>query len=77
MSLFLRCWGVIRCICISPVRVCGYLTGLHIQRLLVKAGVPENVFRVVVAEKRLAGGWLLDLPLDGYYFYRQLSNGAI
>src|ERR1700743_2444598 len=43
------------------------LTGLHIQRLLQKAGVPENVFRVVVG-KGQAGGWLMDLDLDGYYF---------
>jgi acyl-CoA reductase-like NAD-dependent aldehyde dehydrogenase len=43
------------------------LTGLHIRRLLYAAGVPENVFQVV-AGKGKAGEWLLDLPLNGYFF---------
>lgn len=52
------------------------LTGLHIQRLLVKAGVPENVFRVVVG-KGQAGGWLMDLDLDGYYFTGSYRTGRL
>jgi len=50
------------------------LTGLHIQRLLHKAGVPENVFRVV-AGRGTAGEWLLQLPLDGYFFTGSYRTG--
>ena len=50
------------------------LTGLHIQRLLFKAGVPENVFRLV-AGRGAAGEWLLQLPLDGYFFTGSYRTG--
>ena len=50
------------------------LTGLHIQRMLYRAGVPENVFQVVVG-KGQAGEWLLQLPLDGYYFTGSYRTG--
>ncbi len=50
------------------------LTGLHIQRLLYKAGVPENVFRLV-AGRGAAGEWLLQLPLDGYFFTGSYRTG--
>lgn len=43
------------------------LTGMHIQKLLHGAGVPKNCFQVITG-KGQAGEYLLDLPLDGYYF---------
>jgi len=50
------------------------LTGLHIQRLLYRSGVPEDVF-VVVAGKGNAGEWLLQLPLNGYFFTGSYRTG--
>src|SRR5882762_69159 len=50
------------------------LTGLHIQRLLYRSGVPENVFQVIVG-KGMAGEWLLQLPLDGYFFTGSYRTG--
>lgn len=50
------------------------LTGLHIQRMLYRSGVPENVFQVVVG-KGAAGEWLLQLPLDGYFFTGSYRTG--
>lgn len=50
------------------------LTGLHIQRLLYRSGVPENVFQVV-AGKGTVGEWLLQLPLDGYFFTGSYRTG--
>ena len=50
------------------------LTGLHIQRLLYKAGVPEDVFQLVAGKGR-AGEWLLELPLDGYFFTGSYRTG--
>jgi len=50
------------------------LTGLHIQRLLYRSGVPENVFQLV-AGKGAAGEWLLQLPLDGYFFTGSYRTG--
>ncbi len=50
------------------------LTGLHIQRLLYKAGVPEDVFQVVVGRGQ-AGQALLDLPLNGYFFTGSYRTG--
>ncbi|MBN9385116.1 MAG: aldehyde dehydrogenase family protein [Chitinophagaceae bacterium] len=50
------------------------LTGLHIQRLLYRSGVPENVFQIVTG-KGAAGEWLLQLPLDGYFFTGSYRTG--
>lgn len=50
------------------------ITGLHIQRLLYRAGIPENVFQVV-SGKGPAGQALLDLPLDGYFFTGSYRTG--
>lgn len=50
------------------------LTGLHIQRLLYKAGVPQDVFQIIVG-KGAAGQALLDLPLDGYFFTGSYRTG--
>jgi len=52
------------------------LTGMHIQRLLYRSGVPEDVF-VVVAGKGAAGEWLLQLPLDGYFFTGSYRTGRL
>lgn len=50
------------------------LTGLHIRRLLYQAGVPESVFQVVVGRGK-AGEWLLELPLNGYFFTGSYRTG--
>lgn len=50
------------------------ITGLHIQRLLYRAGIPENVFQVVIG-KGQTGQALLDLPLDGYFFTGSYRTG--
>jgi acyl-CoA reductase-like NAD-dependent aldehyde dehydrogenase/gamma-glutamyl-gamma-aminobutyrate hydrolase PuuD len=50
------------------------LTGLHIERLLKKAGVPDNVFHVAVGDGEV-GNILLDLPLDGYFFTGSYKTG--
>ncbi len=50
------------------------LTGLHIQRLLFLAGIPENAFAIVIG-KGAAGQVLLDLPLDGYFFTGSYRTG--
>jgi acyl-CoA reductase-like NAD-dependent aldehyde dehydrogenase len=52
------------------------LTGLHIQRLLHGAGVPVDVFQLV-AGKGAAGEWLLQLPLDGYFFTGSYRTGRL
>ena len=50
------------------------LTGLHIERLLKEAGVPENVFQVAIGNGEV-GGLLLELPLDGYFFTGSYATG--
>lgn len=50
------------------------LTGLHIQRLLFLAGIPENVFAIIIG-KGAVGQVLLDLPLDGYFFTGSYRTG--
>jgi acyl-CoA reductase-like NAD-dependent aldehyde dehydrogenase len=50
------------------------LTGLHIQRMLYRSGVPAAVFQVI-AGKGVAGEWLLELPLDGYFFTGSYRTG--
>jgi len=50
------------------------LTGMHIQRLLYKSGIPEDVFALVTG-KAEAGQALLDLPLDGYFFTGSFKTG--
>src|SRR5579872_7466963 len=52
------------------------LTGLHIQRMLRAAGVPSGVFQLV-AGRGAAGGWLLGLPLNGYFFTGSYRTGRI
>eukprot|EP01035_Chromulina_nebulosa_P038450 gene38450-51949_t len=50
------------------------LTGLHIQRLFYKAGVPQNVFEVAIGVAT-AGEAILELPLNGYYFTGSYNTG--
>ena len=50
------------------------LTGLHIGKLLHAAGVPTEVFAVVVGARE-AGETLLDLPLNGYFFTGSYRTG--
>src|SRR4029077_14723976 len=50
------------------------LTGLAIQKLLYEAGIPENVFQSVIG-KGTVGEYLLDLPLDGYFFTGSYRTG--
>jgi len=50
------------------------LTGLQIEQLLKKAGVPENVFQVAVGEKE-TGELLLQLEFDGYFFTGSYKTG--
>ncbi len=50
------------------------LTGLEIKKLLVKAGIPENIFETVIGKGNV-GSLLLDLPLDGYFFTGSYATG--
>jgi acyl-CoA reductase-like NAD-dependent aldehyde dehydrogenase len=52
------------------------LTGLHIQRLLHRCGVSEDAFFVVVG-KGAVGEWLLQLPLNGYFFTGSYRTGRL
>jgi acyl-CoA reductase-like NAD-dependent aldehyde dehydrogenase len=50
------------------------LTGLEIERLLKKAGVPDDAFQVAVGAGDV-GRVLLELPFDGYYFTGSYKTG--
>ena len=50
------------------------LTGEHIQSMLYEAGIPENVFETIVG-KGAVGEYLLELPLDGYFFTGSYKTG--
>jgi acyl-CoA reductase-like NAD-dependent aldehyde dehydrogenase len=50
------------------------LTGLHLDRLLHIAGVPENCFQTVIGKGEV-GNYLLELPLDGYFFTGSYKTG--
>ena len=50
------------------------LTGLNMAEMLWKAGIPKDVFQVVVGAKE-AGEVLLDLPLNGYFFTGSYATG--
>ena len=50
------------------------LTGLEIERLLKEAGVPANIFQVAIGAKEV-GEYLLELPLDGYFFTGSYKTG--
>ena len=50
------------------------LTGLHIESLLKKAGVPDDVFMVGLGGAA-TGKALLELPFDGYFFTGSYKTG--
>ncbi len=50
------------------------LTGLNIERLLHEAGVPQNVFCSVIGAGSV-GKYLLELPLNGYFFTGSYQTG--
>lgn len=50
------------------------LTGLHIFRLLIKAGIPENCFQTAIGKGNV-GEALLQLPLNGYFFTGSYRTG--
>lgn len=50
------------------------MTGLAIRDLLYEAGIPKDVFQVVIGGAE-AGESLLNLPLDGYYFTGSVKTG--
>ncbi len=50
------------------------LTGLAIQKLLLQAGIPKNVFWCIIGGSK-AGQALLELPLDGYFFTGSYKTG--
>ena len=50
------------------------LTGLEIEKMLKKAGVPENVFQVAIGGAA-TGENLLDLSFDGYFFTGSYKTG--
>ena len=50
------------------------LTGLEIEKLLHEAGIPKDIFQIVIGAKD-AGETLLDLPLDGYFFTGSYKTG--
>lgn len=52
------------------------LTGLHIERLLHQAGVPADVFKIVIGDGTI-GKYLLELPLQGYFFTGSYQTGKL
>jgi acyl-CoA reductase-like NAD-dependent aldehyde dehydrogenase len=50
------------------------LTGMEIEKLLKKAGVPENSFLTAIGSGK-TGEILLDLPFDGYFFTGSYKTG--
>lgn len=50
------------------------LTGLQIEKLLKEAGVPDDVFQVAVGAGSV-GEYLLDLPINGYFFTGSSKTG--
>ena len=50
------------------------LTGIHIQKLLLQAGIPQNVFELAIGKGDI-GNLLLELPLHGYFFTGSYKTG--
>ena len=50
------------------------LTGMNMAEMLWQAGVPKDVFQVVVGARE-AGEALLELPLNGYFFTGSYNTG--
>lgn len=53
---------------------CATLTGLEIEKLLKKAGLPDGVFQVAIGAKE-TGEHLLDMNFDGYFFTGSYKTG--
>ncbi|MEP4532613.1 MAG: aldehyde dehydrogenase family protein [Cyclobacteriaceae bacterium] len=51
------------------------LTGLRLKELLVEAGVPEDVFEVVIGRGDV-GQYMLEADLDGYFFTGSYKTGV-
>jgi len=52
------------------------LTGLQIEKLLKKAGVPEDVFQIAIGAKE-TGAALLEMDFNGYFFTGSYKTGKI
>jgi len=52
------------------------LTGLQIEKLLKKAGIPDPVFQVAVGAKE-TGAALLEMNFDGYFFTGSYKTGKL
>ncbi len=50
------------------------LTGLEIEKLLQRSGLPENIFVTAIGGKEV-GELLLQLPFDGYFFTGSYKTG--
>jgi acyl-CoA reductase-like NAD-dependent aldehyde dehydrogenase len=50
------------------------LTGIEIKKLLIEAGVPTNVFEIIIGKGNV-GAELLELPFDGYFFTGSYNTG--
>jgi acyl-CoA reductase-like NAD-dependent aldehyde dehydrogenase len=50
------------------------LTGLEIEKLLKKAGVPDSVFQIALGAREV-GETLLNMPFDGYFFTGSYQTG--
>ena len=50
------------------------LTGLEIQKLWYQAGLPADIFQVILGDGQV-GADLLELPLDGYFFTGSFTTG--
>ena len=50
------------------------LTGIHIRRLLHDAGIPVDCFKILLGKGNV-GEYLLELPLDGYFFTGSFKAG--
>ena len=50
------------------------LTGMEIQKMFISAGVPEDVFPVIIGEGDV-GAMITDLPIDGMFFTGSYATG--
>ncbi|MCZ4225480.1 aldehyde dehydrogenase family protein [Pedobacter rhodius] len=50
------------------------LTGLQIEKLLKKAGIPDEIFQVAIGAKE-TGAALLEMNFDGYFFTGSYKTG--
>jgi acyl-CoA reductase-like NAD-dependent aldehyde dehydrogenase len=50
------------------------LTGQNLTKLLHEAGIPEDIFIAIYGDG-IVGTYLLDLPLDGYFFTGSYQTG--